>query len=247
MACKLLCKVINANDSCTKCNAITKKGHQCTRWAAGPASSYCTQHQNCKTVVQKTKEVIAKIYLTSKQVDPYESLIIDGFDPNKNILAEFSEDLQAYCIKRIHHVTDYVFSATKGVCPAKNKPINKAAMAGRIRSWIEERSGSSRQHYFRGGTLRVEGWRPNLFYNPLLSDANSSHDFMPYKHVRGSSWYLKSTPGELIPSRKLLLLAEREIECKGMQGSRVYEPAHFKHSLKKGPFAVASGLVAICS
>ena len=77
---------------------------------------------------------------------------------------------------------------------------------GRLRSLIEEHSSDSRQHYFRNGILKKNGWRANLFSNRLLRQMNEQVNWKPYNYCRGNGW--RFYPGGPRPSENVLLTAE---------------------------------------
>jgi hypothetical protein len=94
---------------------------------------------------------------------------------------------------------------------------------GLIRSWIEERSPHSRQHYFRAG--RLAAWKPNtrpmLFVNEVLGQKNAALEWKPYSYARGHLWsYNPEAAAEVEkPSQAILEAAAALYKKKGMRGS----------------------------
>ena len=238
-----MCKVIQRT---CQCQEVTARGVQCKRFAKTLATNRCWQHETPKTFAQTTKAKIKKALVNTNRICPYQSIIMDAFNPAKHDMAkQTTNEFNAHYVERMSYVTDYVYAVTCGICPAKKKPISKTSMAGRVRSWIEERSASSRQHYFRGGVLQSDGWRPNLFFNPKLSANNLAGKFKPYKHVIGAKWYVTACPIDLIPERTMLEEAERDYRRVGMQGKREDEPRHYQCSLTTG--TVITAVIAAAS
>ena len=105
-------------------------------------------------------------------------------------------------------------------CPYKGGEKN---MKGLIRSWVEERSPHSRQHYFRGG--RRANWRaherPLLFVNPVLGENNAANAWQPHTRVRGAGWQFNPEAAQVVtlPSNEMLNAAALLYGNKqGMQG-----------------------------
>jgi hypothetical protein len=104
-------------------------------------------------------------------------------------------------------------------CPYKGTEKN---MMGLIRSWVEERSPHSRQHYFRGGNITA--WRPYerplLFVNPVLGQNNSANAWRPHTHARGRGWQFNPDAAEAstMPTIDVLNAAALLYVKKGMQG-----------------------------
>jgi len=97
-------------------------------------------------------------------------------------------------------------------------------IAGCIRSWVEERSPHSRQHYFRGGRrIRWKiGERPLMFVNDILGERNTENGWRPYVHVRGDGWRYspKEAQRYIAPTSDVLDRAGEEYLRTGMQGAR---------------------------
>jgi hypothetical protein len=107
-------------------------------------------------------------------------------------------------------------------CPKKCNTI--LDIKGRIRSWIEEHSPHSRQHYFRAGkrTSWKDGERPLLFVNEGLKRSNDAANWEPYRAVRGTKWEYNPTQAALstMPSEEVLAAASLLYKKKGMRGTR---------------------------
>jgi hypothetical protein len=103
------------------------------------------------------------------------------------------------------------------------REITETNFRGMVRSWVEERSPYSRQHYFRAGkrTKWTEYQRPKLFVNVGLGRANEMCDWKPYRAARGDGWilYPKMASEYSGPSEEQLVKAERLYLKKGMRGS----------------------------
>jgi hypothetical protein len=105
-------------------------------------------------------------------------------------------------------------------CPYEN---TRKDIKGLIRSWVEERSPHSRQHYWRGGK-RVH-WtnneRPLLFVNWGLANANTQVEWMPYNHVRGNGWIFDPVAASawIKPNEEILERATTAYRKIGMQGN----------------------------
>ena len=237
-----LCKGVEFNLSTCQCKKFRSNGVQCKRFSKSLTTDMCWQHQTPQTIVQLTKALIKNTIINTSRIDPYELIIMKAFDPEQHNMAKRSTTggINACYIERMCYITDYVYAVTNGICPAKKKPISRTSMGGRVRSWIEERSASSRQHYFRGGRLQSDGWRPNLFFNPKLTANNFVRQFKPYSKVKGGKWYMTPTPIDLVPERTMLEEAERDYRCKGMQGTREHEPLHYKCSPTRFTYVAAS-------
>jgi hypothetical protein len=96
------------------------------------------------------------------------------------------------------------------------KKIALSTFTGKIRTFVEERSSDSRQHYFKSGTLQPRGWMPNLFSNPELCAKNNLCKWKPYCHVGGRGiWSLGAGSGR--PNRMVLLIAESLYKKKGLR------------------------------
>jgi hypothetical protein len=111
--------------------------------------------------------------------------------------------------------------AAKGIalCPEKGVLMD---IKGKIRSWVEERSPHSRQHYFRGG--RIATWGPNarplLFVNPVLGENNAAGQWHPYIRVRGRGWSFDPSAAEAAPQPSVAVqqAAAALYRKRGMQG-----------------------------
>jgi hypothetical protein len=109
-------------------------------------------------------------------------------------------------------------------CPYKTGTYEQRLMnmEGRIRSWIEERSPHSRQHYFCAG--KRASWKPNsrplLFLNPVLGKANKDAAWAPYTYARGGGWAYdpEQAKKEIKPSEDILNAAAALYKKKGMRG-----------------------------
>jgi hypothetical protein len=111
--------------------------------------------------------------------------------------------------------------AAMGMCyhPYNGKLIDIRRHVCYIAFWIEERSGHSRQYYWRANR-RVhwsEEERPLLFINPGLAAANNAIAWRPYSQVRGTGWYLNPTEAkrwykEERPSDAVLAAADAVID-----------------------------------
>jgi hypothetical protein len=110
-------------------------------------------------------------------------------------------------------------------CPYNGNIKN---MRGLIRSWIEERSPCSRQHYFRGGNITnwKDGERPLLFINNKLGKMNEEFEWKPYgvdgkaNSARGDGWIYHPIKAMQFkqPSLVVLQAAVSMYKKKGMQG-----------------------------
>jgi len=104
-------------------------------------------------------------------------------------------------------------------CPITGRVMNHK---GRIRSWIEERSPCSRQHYFRAGKVAV--WKPNkcplLFINNKLGRMNQECNWQPYNRVTGDGWLFNPPAANQypLPSYETIIAAAAMYRRKGMQG-----------------------------
>ena len=109
-------------------------------------------------------------------------------------------------------------------CPYKTGTYEQRLMnmEGRIRSWIEERSPHSRQHYFCAG--KRANWKPDsrplLFLNPVLGKANNDVAWAPYTYARGGGWAYdpEQAKKELQPSDEILNAAAALYKKTGMRG-----------------------------
>lgn len=118
--------------------------------------------------------------------------------------------------------------AIKGMAPCPYTGCEKN-IKGVIRSWIEERSPCSRQHYFRGGIIAnwKDGDRPLLFVNNKLGKMNASFEWKPYgvdgkrNSVRGDGWIYDPIKAMEFkqPSLVVLKAAESMYKKQGMQGT----------------------------
>jgi hypothetical protein len=95
---------------------------------------------------------------------------------------------------------------------------------GFVRSWIEERSPHSRQHYFRNGKrVRWDATNPRnlLFVNPVLGTKNDAVAWMPYNTVRGGGWSYnpKAANTYVKPSDEILTLAASMYRRTGVRGA----------------------------
>lgn len=142
------------------------------------------------------------------------------------IVAAFESSDKPVKFRDIYHLVCLNLGATpeeasKGIatCPYED---TKKDIRGLVRSWVEERSPHSRQHYFRGGK-RVR-WstdqRPLLFVNWGLAKANTQNLWMPYNHVRGDGWILDPNAAEawVKPDETILEAAAKAYNKVGMQG-----------------------------
>ena len=127
-------------------------------------------------------------------------------------------DIYAEVCRRLGATED---DAVLGIAPCPYSHERKDHR-GIIRSWVEERSPHSRQHYFRGGK-RVfwrQGERPLLFVNPFLGECNNRNNWMPYTHARGAGWSFN--PTEALnwskPSDEVLDIAAAAYRKRGMRG-----------------------------
>lgn len=131
---------------------------------------------------------------------------------------------RSFRFKHIYHMVCTRLGATipqamRGLAPDPYSGEIKD-MRGLIRSWIEERSPHSRQHYFRGGRRMRAGWRPQLFVNWGLGEANTTGAWMPYRTVRGDGWTFNPAAAASWagPTNDVLVAAEAQIQRKGMRG-----------------------------
>ena len=87
--------------------------------------------------------------------------------------------------------------ASQGICyhPYSGDPIKKGLINGYIGTWIGERSGHSRQRYWKSNcrVTWTEAERPLLFTNAGLAVANAAHGWRPYSRVSGTGWRLNPT------------------------------------------------------
>jgi hypothetical protein len=95
---------------------------------------------------------------------------------------------------------------------------------GVVRSWIEERSPHSRQHYFRNGK-RIH-WndanpRELLFVNPVLGEKNNAVAWRPYNTVRGGGWSFNPAAANAYvkPSEETLVVASGLYRRIGVRGA----------------------------
>ena len=107
------------------------------------------------------------------------------------------------------------------ICPITGKTISRKNFESRIRGCLTEHSSDSRQHYFRNGILKPDGWRRNLFNNSKLRCQNDACAWEPYNNVRGGTWRLG--PGAERPSLNTLEDAAKLYKVKGLrQGAGLY-------------------------
>ena len=113
--------------------------------------------------------------------------------------------------------------AAKGFAPDPYKAGTVRDIRGLIRSWVEERSPHSMQHYFCNGKRKAwkAGERPLLFINPGLENANSKGGWKPYKYARGTKWSLNKAAAAAYvkPSEELLNSAAALYKRQGRRGA----------------------------
>lgn len=150
--------------------------------------------------------------------DRYEKAILDAAAELKTF--HFKNLYASVCLRL--GATDE--QASKGLCPNPYKPEQIKDIRGFVRSWVEERSPHSRQHYFRAGkrTAWLPGERPLLFVNARLFQENTQHAWAPYTHVRGDVWSYDPEAAQASPrpDEAILHAAETLYRKRGMQGRR---------------------------
>jgi hypothetical protein len=138
-----------------------------------------------------------------KNQNNYISIILKFFEHNE-VITKW---------KDLYDFVDNELSGKSNICPYTNRPISRQVFEGRLRSCVEEHSSDSRQHYFRNGLLKPEGWRKNLFHNRRLRILNEQVNWRPYNRVRGDGWRLGS--GSNRPDDDVLKSAEELYRIKG--------------------------------
>lgn len=129
------------------------------------------------------------------------------------------KDLEKATCLQLHATPE---DAAMGYAPCPYTGIRKH-MGGLIRSWVEERSPHSRQHYFRAG--RRTNWKPNqrplLFLNHVLGNSNKAVAWAPYMHVRGGGWVYDPDQAakEVMPTEAILNTAAALYKKQGMRGA----------------------------
>ncbi len=93
---------------------------------------------------------------------------------------------------------------------------------GWIATWIEERSPDSRQRYFCAGKRWTATNRPLLFVNDGLYEKNTSCNWVPYTHVRGTMWRFDPAAAQARPQpdEDTLNAAALLYRKQGMRGAR---------------------------
>jgi len=119
--------------------------------------------------------------------------------------------------------------ASQGIAPCPYTGASKN-IKGLIRSWVEERSPHSRQHYFRGGkrvTWTEKTPRPLLFINEKLGKTNAENEWMPYTFARGDIWTFNPDLAASVvkPTDDVLNLAAAAYKKQGMRGSKSRTPS----------------------
>lgn len=170
------------------------------------------------TFVDKILDKITEVK-KSKQ-DRYHDAIVAAFESHfatTDKPAKFKDIYYLVCL----NLGATAEEASKGIAICPYEDVKKD-IRGLVRSWVEERSPHSRQHYFRGGK-RVS-WtteqRPLLFVNWGLAKANTQNEWMPYNRVRGDGWILDPKAAEkwVKPDETILEAAAKAYKKVGMQG-----------------------------
>ena len=109
-------------------------------------------------------------------------------------------------------------------CPYSGELTDSTKLKGLIRSWVEERSPHSRQHYFLGGRRKIwtaKNPRPLLFVNEKLGAVNAANDWMPYTTARGEIWVFSPdlANSAVKPSEEVLNAAAAAYKKHGMRGA----------------------------
>jgi len=172
------------------------------------------------------KELIQKLQESTCE-RAYDVLFADRYF---NAITEAAYQLSEFSFKELYGQVCLNLGATAeqaarghapdpyGRCAGTTKDIR-----GLIRSWVEERSPHSMQHYFCNGKRKrwAPGERPLLFINPGLAAANSKVEWKPYNHVRGTKWSLnkEAATAYIQPSESILNTAESLYKKQGRRGT----------------------------
>ena len=229
----MICDIKKTTVTCT---ALCKNGNKCNRFSTTDCiGTFCWQHSKMEphSQIQKARKIAKHLFIKSERIDKYAPLVADAFNCefNNNLV---QDECGNYYASSIKHIEKYVTGVTGLVDPNTGKHVSEKNMAGAVRSYIEENSASSRQHYFRGGKLQPVGWRKNLFYNPGLLEANTLIAWVPYNSVRGTRWYMSPTPTVSLPNRDTLISASLQYRKIGMNGSHYPVKKHYNHSMRFG-------------
>jgi hypothetical protein len=109
-------------------------------------------------------------------------------------------------------------------CPYSGELKDSTKLKGLIRSWVEERSPHSRQHYFLGGRRKIwtaKNPRPLLFVNEKLGAVNAANEWMPYTTARGEIWVFSPdlANSAVKPTEAVLNAAAAAYKKHGMRGA----------------------------
>jgi hypothetical protein len=160
------------------------------------------------------------ILLATSKKDRYHDAIISAFTTLHRHYEKlkFKEIYYHVCLNL--GASDEQAKSGLAICPYTSQV---KCHKGLIRSWIEERSPHSRQHYFRAGkrVFWKQGDRPLLFINEGLAEQNEKVAWEPYKTVRGDGWIFNPIkPNKYTkPSEEILMAAANKYLKVGMRGA----------------------------
>jgi len=168
-------------------------------------------------------------------------------------ITKVAEQLGSFTFSQIYYPVCIELGATPqqaaqclAPCPKNGNLMNQG---GRIRSWVEEHSPHSRQHYFRAG--RLVAWKPNtrplLFVNEVLGQKNAALEWKPYGYARGHLWSYNPEAAEEVekPSQAILEAAAALYKKKGMRGSNHVAAPRTTQVTKVNYVAKAAGSVTV--
>ena len=186
-------------------------------------AAYLDEKMKRKTM---TPQDLAKEIQTRRQGSSYDVVYADRYycpiiDAVHQLGGDFKfKELYGQVCQNLGATT---LQAAKGLAPDPYSPGTVRDIRGLIRSWVEERSPHSMQHYFCNGKRKTwaAGERPLLFINPGLENANSKEAWKPYKYARGTKWSLNETAASsyVKPTEEVLNAAAALYKKQGRRGA----------------------------